>query len=107
MTDALNAFLDPIRERAAHYAAQSGLVDEIIYDGTHAHARDRRRNDARGQEGDGDDQHVQPHRAQGRGTEEEDRDEVRTRKRGEEIEEVGPGNPGLVSLSTCFPITLE
>jgi tryptophanyl-tRNA synthetase len=34
LTDVLNAFLDPIRERTAHYAAQSGLVDEIIYDGT-------------------------------------------------------------------------
>lgn len=30
----LNAFLDPLRERAAHYASQSGLVDEIIYQGT-------------------------------------------------------------------------
>jgi tryptophanyl-tRNA synthetase len=34
LTDVLNAFLDPIRERAAYYSAQSGLVDEIIYDGT-------------------------------------------------------------------------
>jgi len=34
LTDVLNAFLDPIRERSAYYAAQSGLVDEIIYDGT-------------------------------------------------------------------------
>ncbi len=31
---ALNAFLDPIRERRAHFEAQSGLVDEIIYEGT-------------------------------------------------------------------------
>ena len=30
----LNAFLDPMRERAAQCAAQSGLVDEIIYQGT-------------------------------------------------------------------------
>ncbi len=30
----LNTFLDPIRERSATYAAQSGLVDEIIYAGT-------------------------------------------------------------------------
>ena len=30
----LNAFLDPMRERAAQYSAQSGLVDEIIYQGT-------------------------------------------------------------------------
>jgi tryptophanyl-tRNA synthetase len=30
----LNTFLDPIRERSAAYAAQSGLVDEIIYAGT-------------------------------------------------------------------------
>ena len=30
----LNAFLDPMRERAAHYSAQSGYVDEVIYQGT-------------------------------------------------------------------------
>jgi tryptophanyl-tRNA synthetase len=30
----LNAFLEPIRERAAYYAGQSGLVDEVIYEGT-------------------------------------------------------------------------
>jgi len=30
----LNQFLDPIRERAEYYMAQSGLVDEIIYNGT-------------------------------------------------------------------------
>jgi tryptophanyl-tRNA synthetase len=34
LTDVLNAFLDPIRERMAYYTAQSGLVDEIIYEGT-------------------------------------------------------------------------
>lgn len=31
---ALNAFLDPIRERRARYEAQTGLADEVIYDGT-------------------------------------------------------------------------
>ncbi|MCB1118874.1 MAG: tryptophan--tRNA ligase [Chlamydiia bacterium] len=31
---AINAFLDPIRERREHYAAQKGLVEEIIYTGT-------------------------------------------------------------------------
>ncbi len=31
---ALNAFLDPIRERRARYEGQSGLADEVIYDGT-------------------------------------------------------------------------
>lgn len=31
---ALNEFLDPIRERRASYEERSGLVDEIIYDGT-------------------------------------------------------------------------
>jgi tryptophanyl-tRNA synthetase len=31
---ALNAFLDPIRERRAHYEGQGGLADEVIYDGT-------------------------------------------------------------------------
>ncbi|MCX6027924.1 MAG: tryptophan--tRNA ligase [Chloroflexi bacterium] len=34
LTAVLNTFLDPIRERSASYAAQSGLVDEIIYAGT-------------------------------------------------------------------------
>ena len=34
LADVLNAFLDPMRERAAHYSSQSGLVDEIIYEGT-------------------------------------------------------------------------
>lgn len=31
---ALNNFLNPIRERRKHFEAQSGLVDEIIYNGT-------------------------------------------------------------------------
>lgn len=30
----LNEFLDPIRERRASFAAQSGLVDEVIFNGT-------------------------------------------------------------------------
>ncbi|TAH54816.1 MAG: tryptophan--tRNA ligase [Treponema sp.] len=30
----LNVFLEPIRERRSHYEKQSGLVDEIIYNGT-------------------------------------------------------------------------
>ncbi len=34
LAQSLNAFLDPMRERAANYASQSGLVDEIIYQGT-------------------------------------------------------------------------
>jgi tryptophanyl-tRNA synthetase len=34
LANVLNTFLDPVRERIAHYSAQSGLVDEIIYDGT-------------------------------------------------------------------------
>jgi tryptophanyl-tRNA synthetase len=34
LTNVLNAFLDPMRERSAYYASQNGLVDEIIYDGT-------------------------------------------------------------------------
>jgi tryptophanyl-tRNA synthetase len=34
LAESLNAFLDPMRERAARYASQSGLVDEIIYQGT-------------------------------------------------------------------------
>lgn len=34
LTQSLNAFLDPMRERAARYGSQNGLVDEIIYQGT-------------------------------------------------------------------------
>ena len=34
LTVALNAFLDPLRERREHFASRSGLVDEIIYEGT-------------------------------------------------------------------------
>jgi tryptophanyl-tRNA synthetase len=31
---ALNNFLDPIRERRAHYEVQTGYVDELLYEGT-------------------------------------------------------------------------
>jgi tryptophanyl-tRNA synthetase len=31
---ALNSFLDPLRERRAHYESQTGFVDEVIYAGT-------------------------------------------------------------------------
>lgn len=31
---AINAFLDPIRERRARYESQSGLADEVVYEGT-------------------------------------------------------------------------
>jgi len=34
LTAALNAFLDPIRERRAGIEAQSGLVERVIYEGT-------------------------------------------------------------------------
>lgn len=34
LTIAINAFLDPLRERRAQYAAQPGLVDEILAEGT-------------------------------------------------------------------------
>ncbi|MCX7023615.1 MAG: tryptophan--tRNA ligase [Spirochaetes bacterium] len=34
LVTALNAFLDPIRERRAKYESVSGLADEIVYDGT-------------------------------------------------------------------------
>jgi tryptophanyl-tRNA synthetase len=34
LANVLNTFLDPMRERSAYYASQSGLVDEIIYEGT-------------------------------------------------------------------------
>ena len=34
LAKALNAFLDPIRERRAKYEATPGLADEVVYDGT-------------------------------------------------------------------------
>lgn len=34
LTIALNAFLDPLRERRARYQAQSGLVERVLYEGT-------------------------------------------------------------------------
>jgi tryptophanyl-tRNA synthetase len=34
LAQSLNAFLDPMRERAAMYARETGLVDEIIFQGT-------------------------------------------------------------------------
>ncbi|MEN6491787.1 MAG: tryptophan--tRNA ligase, partial [Rectinema sp.] len=34
LASAINAFLDPIRERRAYYESQKGLVEEIIYEGT-------------------------------------------------------------------------
>jgi len=37
---ALNAFLDPIRERRAHFESQSGMVERVIYEGTERAARE-------------------------------------------------------------------
>lgn len=34
LTEALNEYMRPIRERRAHYMAESGLVDEVLWDGT-------------------------------------------------------------------------
>ncbi len=34
LAKALNAFLDPIREKRAEFEARKGFVDEVIYDGT-------------------------------------------------------------------------
>ena len=34
LTRAINGFLDPIRERRAHYAAQPGLIEDILANGT-------------------------------------------------------------------------
>ncbi len=34
LAKALNDFLDPMRERRAYYEAQTGFVDELIFDGT-------------------------------------------------------------------------
>jgi tryptophanyl-tRNA synthetase len=34
LSTALNAFLEPIRERRDQFASQSGYVDEVIFDGT-------------------------------------------------------------------------
>ena len=36
LATALNAFLEPMRERRARYEADTGLVDEILFDGTEA-----------------------------------------------------------------------
>jgi len=36
LTDALNAFLDPLRERREDYASRSGFVERVIYEGTQA-----------------------------------------------------------------------
>jgi len=46
LTSALNETMEPIRERMAHYASQTGLVDEILYEGTQKmreHARETMR----------------------------------------------------------------
>jgi len=34
LAEAINRYLDPMRERRASYEAQPGLVDEIIVEGT-------------------------------------------------------------------------
>ncbi len=34
LAQVLNAFLEPTRERRAHYEAQSGFVDELLFEGT-------------------------------------------------------------------------
>ena len=34
LTEALNAFLDPIRERRAEFAKDKGLVEQVVYEGT-------------------------------------------------------------------------
>ncbi len=34
LAKAINAFLDPLRERRAQYESKSGLADEVVYDGT-------------------------------------------------------------------------
>jgi tryptophanyl-tRNA synthetase len=34
LVKALNAFLEPLRERRARYESRKGYVDEVIYDGT-------------------------------------------------------------------------
>ena len=42
LAKALNDFLDPVRERRAYYEAQTGFVDELLYEGT-MRARDEAR----------------------------------------------------------------
>lgn len=34
LSKAINTFLDPIRERRAHYESQAGYVEQVIYEGT-------------------------------------------------------------------------
>ena len=118
LTGVLNAFLDPMRERAAHYSSQSGFVDEVIYQGTLRYRDDRRRDAARGQEGDGSGEHVQPYRAEGGGAGEEGGDEVDeetsrqgdketrkqvTRRQGDKETR---GDTEANSLFPCFPVSL-
>ena len=52
LAPALNAFLDPIRERRPQYESQSGLADEVVYDGT-LRMREEAAGPSRGQEGHG------------------------------------------------------
>lgn len=40
LADALNAFLDPMRERRARFESESGLVERVIYEGTQRAARE-------------------------------------------------------------------
>ncbi|NLX44089.1 MAG: tryptophan--tRNA ligase [Chloroflexi bacterium] len=40
LAEAINAFLDPMRERRARFEAQSGLVERVIYEGTQRVARE-------------------------------------------------------------------
>ena len=71
LTGVLNAFLDPMRERRGPLQLAERLRRRGDLRGHAALPRDRRRDAARGQEGDGPGEHVQPHLAQGGGAGEE------------------------------------
>ncbi len=62
---ALNNFLEPIRERRATYEAQTGYVDELLYEGTLRAAAGGPGHAAGGQEGHGADGRLEPDLAGG------------------------------------------
>ena len=73
---ALNAFLDPIRERRAKYESQSGPGRRGSLRRHHENARRGPAHPGRREEGDGHERGMESHIAQGRGREEEEGEAV-------------------------------
>jgi tryptophanyl-tRNA synthetase len=65
LAQALNAFLDPMRERPRPLRGRPGFVDHLLYNGTAAPAA-RHKDAHRGQEGDGADRHLEQDQPQRR-----------------------------------------